>query len=331
MKPLGNFELGKSWTVFQMSFLSEDQMPERMVRRRGSQHSTPYVLLVLTGQVGKRSSLLLRVLTFYPSGDVLESKVAVSLCPFVMLQSRASGFQVPVFTVSHTERVLVLGGHGLLQFYAIYEEEIRGKAALKLALIEDTTRSTDEIRSAVTSCVALPYENKLSGAVCDFLVVGDAAGKLYGFKFDLKEGSNRSELLKSGILRTNTHADEGVAISALISRYGDGPESLFRAIQDQGVSFSNFLLLYGLQGDSRSFFSVGGNGRLLLWKSDEEGWKSSELTYLPSATANDFGAAHSSRLVPHVVMLVNTEREEVILVDSTAPHSIPPHGRCSYV
>eukprot|EP00929_Paragymnodinium_shiwhaense_P105645 TRINITY_DN7068_c0_g6_i1.p1 TRINITY_DN7068_c0_g6~~TRINITY_DN7068_c0_g6_i1.p1 ORF type:complete len:1435 (+),score=322.23 TRINITY_DN7068_c0_g6_i1:89-4393(+) len=331
VKPLGHVRLGANWMVYQMCFVSEmhDSGPQRTMYFK-SKHLTPYVVIVLCGQVGQASRFVLRVLTFNRGGEVLEAMFPVRTHPFEMLK-HGSGSEVPVFTVSHTERVLVLGGRGLLKFFALHAEEIDGKQKMRIALIEDSVVGCDDLLSStVTSCLALPHEHKKTGAICDFIVVGDTVGKIYGFKFDVAEGSRRSKLIRSGVLRSTSH-DEGVPISALMARYGDGPESLYRAIQDGGATYSRFLHML-IEGDSRSFYSLGANGRLLLWQSSEDnGWTSQELANLPNSSAADFVSAHSSLLVPHVLMLVNQDAKEIMVLDTKQPDAIPPHGRRRYV
>jgi hypothetical protein len=250
---------------------------------------------------------------------------------------RHTGVDMPLFTTSHTGNVLIVGGRGLLQFYAIHEQG--GSNSLALTLIEDVTDVAVIRKSTMVSCLALPHINKKTGRTCDWVVIGDSSGKLYGFKFD-DRGTGKSTLCDSGCLRTNKH-EEGTAIGGLLASYGAGPEAHYRAVQEQGISYSMFLNI--VPQDSRCFYSLGADGKLFVWKrSDKGGWESTEETRIPEIPgfpyeegahpyqACKFVAGHPSRLVPHVVIVVEQERRLLMCYDSTRPHELPSHGVCSY-
>merc|ERR1712217_791823 len=89
--------------------------------------------------------------------------------------------------MSHTERILVLGGRGLLQFYAIQESS---SGDLALGLIEDSAQMCTDIKqSTMVSCLCLPPPVR-SGVLLDWIVIGSDAGTLYGFRFDVKEDNS---------------------------------------------------------------------------------------------------------------------------------------------
>ena len=65
--------------------------------------------------------------------------------------------------------------------------------------------------------------------------------------------------------------------------------------------------------DGSSFFSLGENGRLLAWKLGKSGWRANEAampetTSMMDAQVPQFCSAHSSRLVPHVIIVADRDR-----------------------
>merc|ERR1712176_662671 len=155
--------------------------------------------------------------------------------------------------------------------------------------------------------------------VGDWIVLGDSCGQLFGFQF-YKRGNRLVPAGPgaSGRFRNeqNKH-DNGIPVGALTHTY------------DSGML------------DSNRFLSLGSNGRILIWKLGRNGWHADEAVVpdvgrfdwrihetamLHTASSlraqgnqeSQFCAAHSSRLVPHVVVVADWERKIFKCCDSTA-------------
>jgi len=114
------------------------------------------------------------------------------------------------------------------------------------------------------------------------------------------------ELKRFGRFRTNTHS-AGVPVSALLPSYGSGPDAHYRSVQEQGVSYSFFLNT--VPKDPRNFYSLGGDGR--------------------SAA---FVAGHPSRLVPHILVIIDAESRTFVCHDTTKDSRAKANAdmMCSY-
>jgi len=252
---------------------------------------------------------------------------------------RRTGVQVSFFTTSHTDRILVLGGSGLLQFYAI-REDVHGD--LSLALIEDIAQMYSDIKqNTMVSCLSLPPPIR-SGGILDWIVIGASNGKLYGFRFDIR-ADDRIEVNSpvSGRFRSNTH-NESVPIRALIATYGATPYVHHKSVQAKGLSYSLFLNKVPL--DEKGFYSMGDDGKLLTWKLLETtGWTATVETSIqnilcpshtwqsqPARSTCQFIAAHSSRLVPHIIVMVDQDRKLFMCYDRTKPDELSTGAMCSY-
>jgi len=321
------YTLGEGWTVFRMCFLS--QVPERIGRRHGN------VLIILCAEAG-RHWFQLRVVSMSPGGDTLELVKPIEVDEWLLPLWREAGVQVPIFTTSHTDRVLIVGGQGFLQFWAIYE--LPGHdSGFCVNLIEDSARTSSDIaRSTLVSCLPLPWTNQKTNVVNDWVVIGDSTGKIYGFNFDTRT-SGRVELKRFGRFRTNTHS-AGVPVSALLPSYGSGPDAHYRSVQEQGVSYSFFLNT--VPKDPRNFYSLGGDGRLLAWHmTDEGGWACASESQVPQGhcpggppASAAFVAGHPSRLVPHILVIIDAESRTFVCHDTTKDSRAKANAdmMCSY-
>merc|ERR1712217_47135 len=214
--------------------------------------------------------------------------------------------------MSHTDRILVLGGRGLLQFYAIGEDT---NGDLSVALIEDIAQMYSDIKqNTMVSCLSLPPPIR-SGGILDWIVIGASNGKLYGFRFDIRDDDKiEVNAPVSGRFRSNTH-NGTVPIRALIATYGATPYVHHKSVQAKGLSYSLFLNKVPL--DEKGFYSMGDDGKLLTWKLLETtGWTATVETSIQNIPFTQthawqsqsargtcqFIAAHSSRLVPHIIV-----------------------------
>jgi hypothetical protein len=252
---------------------------------------------------------------------------------------RRDGVQVSIFTTSNSNSILILGGPGLLQFYAI---QINAQGEFSLQLIEDTAQNYPDIKtSSMISCLSLPPPKSVPAL--DWIVIGDRLGKLYGFRFDRGEdGCIDVNQQVSGRFRSNSHA-EGVPIRTLIATYGATASAHHKGVQARGVSYSLFLNTVPL--DDKGFYSLGDDGKLLTWQLlDKTGWTATNLTSIrsipctpmhgwqpePSRDTCQFVAGHASRLVPQIIVIVDQDRKMFMCYDRSRPDELPTEAMCSY-
>jgi len=329
VKTFGSFSFSSSENVHKMCFLSAENLPARIAEKQGT------VLVILSSEVG-RHWLSVTVVSVYPGSHFIEHIEPVGVHYDLLPTLRKTGVEVNFFTTSHTDRILVLGGRGLLQFYEVREGP-RGE--LSVALIDDIAQMyTDIKQSSIVSCLSLPPPIR-SGGILDWIVVGDGGGKLYGFRFDAQaDGRVAVNSQVSGRFRSNTHSP-GVPIRSLIATYGATPYAHHRAVQSRGLSYSLFLNKAPL--DHKSFYSLGDDGMLLTWKLLEgTGWTNTENTSLRTMQprggreeeeeASQFVAAHSSRLVPNIMIIVDQCRKRFMCYDRCKPDELSGDMTCSY-
>lgn len=230
-----------------------------------------------------------------------------------------------------------------MQFHAV-QENARGE--LSLSLIADVAATFEGMGQCdMVSCLSLPPPTK-SGSIFDWVVMGDSDATLYGFGFELNSnGGIEIHMPCTGRFRTNTH-DTGVPIAALVATYGSGPHVHHKPVQAKGVSYS--LFLNSVLQDERGFYSVGENGKLLTWKlqlHNGSGWKATADSSIPALLAaqreswrveeplpiGQIVAGHSSRLVPHVIVMVDAKQKKMICFDRTKTTELPPEFVCSYI
>eukprot|EP00927_Polykrikos_kofoidii_P010106 TRINITY_DN14280_c0_g1_i4.p1 TRINITY_DN14280_c0_g1~~TRINITY_DN14280_c0_g1_i4.p1 ORF type:complete len:1337 (+),score=240.95 TRINITY_DN14280_c0_g1_i4:2-4012(+) len=308
MQPLGRFQLPDTVQILQVCFLSD--VPESIDTRNG------YCVALLCAEKN-RHWLNVIVLAVYPAfaGYRIAMYRAIGVESPLFLEDQE--VEVCFFTTSHTDRVFIIGGRGMLQFVGIQEEH---EEPPKLVLIQDCAMAFQDIcRSTMVSCLAPP---PCSSTVFDWVVVGDMNGKLYGFGFDVEPGGKITmNEHTAGRYRTNTHDDE-VPIFCLVSSFRVGAEEHAKKMQCMPP-----ILFYTDVVKSRpvdkGFISLGENGRLLSWQhSDGMGWQSTEEAHLcPNSSGSEsvgghrFVAAHASRLVPEVLVIVDKHAKMFYLFD----------------
>lgn len=331
VKTLGVFGFPASETVFQMTFLSD--VPQRIADKNGM------VLVILSAEAG-RHWLVITIVSVYQGNHIVEHIEPVGVYADLLPTLRRTGVQISFFTTSHTDRILVLGGRGLLQFYSI---QVGPDGRFSLNLIEDMAQMYANIKqNTMVSCLSLPPPIR-SGGILDWIVIGDSKGKLYGFRFDIRDDSRimvNSNV--SGRFRSNTHS-EGIPIRSLIATYGATPYVHHKAVQAKGLSYGLFLNKVPL--DEKGFYSMGEDGKLLTWKLLEStGWTAIEEVNIRNITPEpcngwlpepcratcQFIAAHSSRLVPHIILAVDQDRKLLMCYDRTKRQELSAEAMLSY-
>jgi len=322
IKPLCCHLVPKSQTIFHMTFVSD--VPQRIADKNG------FVMITLSAEAN-RHWFNLTIWSFYQVFSQIECIETVGVYADLLPSLRKTGVQISFFTTSHTDRILVIGGRGLLQFWAIQES---AEGRLSLSLIEDMAQSYGPHikQNSMASCLCLPPPTKVhrSPGILDWIVIGDCKGTLYGFRFDMKDnGSIVVNEGGSGRFRSNSHT-EGVPIKKLVAIYGSSPFDHHRAVQNKGVPYSLFLNRVPME--DKAFYSLGEDGKLLAWNFvDPTGWKrvaeidirsfSSELgsgwEAQSLAASSKYIAAHSSRLVPNIMVVVDQDRKLLMCYDRT--------------
>lgn len=333
LKPLGCMFVPSSQTIFAMTFLSE--VPEHIANKHG------FVLITISAEAN-RHWFTITVWSVYLGSSRIECAATAGVYSDLLPSLRQTGVQISFFTTSHTDRILAIGGRGLLQFWSIYD----GDGQLSLKLVEDMAQVfiADIKNHTMVSCLCLPPPRPLrSNELLDWIVVGDARGKLYGFRFDVKEdGTISLNFEATGRFKKNKHS-EGVPIKNLVAIYGSSPFAHHRAVQAKGIPYG--LFLNRARMEAKSFYSLAEDGKLLCWSFGESGWACTEevsMRSLSSGLGNGWGAqslappsrfitAHSSRLVPNIMVVADQDRKLLMCYDRTKPHELPADAVVQYV
>jgi len=295
------------------------------------------------------------VVSVFPASYKIEHIQPIGFWADLVPRLRQDGAQINFFAMSHSEQILVLGGQGLLQFYAIQDvpQSSPSGDGARVSLIADISQMYSDIKqSAMVSFLSLPPPIR-SGGILDWIVIGASNGKLYGFRLDATAGRKITVNADvSGRFRSNTHT-LGVPIKSLIAAYGDSAFSHHKAVQAKGLPYSLFLNQGPLE--ERIFYSMGEDGKLLTWRLlDKTGWTATEEKTVqnlavisnPESDRNgtDFAdcvvgrtsntcqlsSGHSSVLVPSVVVLADEEKKLFLCYDRARPDEVSGDAMCSY-
>jgi len=215
-----------------------------------------------------------------------------------------------MFKISNSDRILVIAGKGTMLFY-----EVKMSPALSVQFLHDVVRSEmDGEPVCITSCLCLQPINRHS---LDWIVMGDAEGSLFGFSMVWDESRQAVVPQEIGRLQKkfNKH-DIGIPIGLLIGAYGSAPDAHHHRVNELGYYGS---LLTGMQCEKDRFFSIGENGKFLRWVMQTKvGWTSGDekritdiLDHRQAAEGTKIDsiiAGHSSKLIPHVLLLVDQHR-----------------------
>lgn len=319
---LGGMDLGRRHIVLQMCFMSE--VPERVQKKHG------HVIVVLAAPVD-RHWLEIHIYSIYSTSFELECLTPIRPEYSMLPGLKMSGVNVKFMNMSFSDKMLVLGGESMLQFYSI--QDVNGQ--LSLSLLQDTAKNFDELRDCTMMsclCMHLPAPNE---QVYDWIVVANNRGKMYGFKFEVHpNGDIEPNSNDSGRYRHNSHTED-VPITTLVASTGDRPNAHYQLIKERGISYSLALSQKCLPQDHDHFCSLGDDGKLLSWELARSGWQvgahmdmsavsqvsprfSEPVPHAKAAYApGDFVAAHCSRLVPNVIVAVDQARRVFVCFDRT--------------
>jgi len=298
-------------SVYHMCFLSAEVLPRRIVEKDGR------VIVLLTHRRGSKW-LSMEVMSVYAARFHLEciQQVQIDSCG-----SDRKEAEVSFFTTSYSDRILLLGGRGLLQFWQVYETP---SGQIELQLIENVASTFRDIKNNVMVSVLSTPPPLLLHGMQDWVMVGSSDGVLYGWKFDNRDDHTiRLDEQVSGRFRGNSHT-QGVPIRSLVGTFGGSPDAHHRQLRSQGLSYSLFLNKVSM--DERGFYSLGDDGKLLSWSlMDGQGWtRTLEVNILESSPASGpCMACHSSRLVPHIMVVSDTSRKLLKCYNRLTPEDAP--------
>jgi len=319
------FSLLQGEIVYQMCFVSNE--PEEIQENGG------YVLVLLVGKVD-RPYLNLKFVSIYQGRWNIECINRIgedgSLMPAVQDGSLN-------LYMSFTDKVAVVAGRAVLQFYEIKRSSTRISCCIIQDMAEHQGFGRDLLRETnFVSCLGMP---PLKTKGCDWIVLGDTVGTIYGFRFDQLHDPDRVIMHAEdfGRFRTKSNLHEReVPVRLLLGSFGS-----YSSMQVTKANLLGNCIFDRLQYDLNCFFSAGDNGKLLKWTVGKHGWTAEEecsirdsmLRYQPhpdavGRNASQYVAGHSSRLVPHLLVFVDEKRK--LLVCSLSGDTVPPQNTCSY-
>jgi len=304
--------------VYQMCFLSAESLPRRIVEKDGR------VLVLLTHKRGSKW-MFLEVMAVYAARFHLECIQQVQIDSS---GSERRDAEVSFLSASYSDRILLLGGRGLLQFWQILETP---NGHIELQLIDCVASKFRDIKNAVMVSVLSTPPPLLLHGMQDWVMVGASDGVLYGWKFD-KRQDNVIHLDEevSGRFRGNCHTPK-VPIRSLIGTFGGAPDAHHRQLRTQGLSYSLFLNRVPM--DERGFYSLGDDGKLLAWSlMERQGWTMTlEINIFERSPLDGPRiACHSSRLVPHIMVIADASRRLLRCYNRLSPEE-PPEDAAVYV
>jgi hypothetical protein len=251
-------------------------------------------------------------------------------------QTQMSSQSTPPFsvlTISDSGCVVVLGGKGTLNFYEIiHPATSQDKISLK-SICEAGDVYLDISSVDTVSCLCLPPPKRRT-PLSDFVILGTSQGELYGFPFSMNKETCRVEMQTPSVGRfpsqENIHK-KSVPIRSLIAIHGTSPKDHYRLVQDMGVSYGLFLQ-NKVPNEASRLYSMSVDGKLLHWyMNSKKGWVKEDETalcddYCDFTAGSEMGpvaapgmgrfiAGISSRLVPHISVVVDQHRGAMCILD----------------
>jgi hypothetical protein len=295
-----------------------------------------HMLLTLTGRPN-RPWLTITVLSV-SQPDVCRVEFQLNIGQDGSLLEAARSGQL-LFQISNSEKVLVVAGKSVVLFF-----EIRIAPKISVELIKDLTKEfrkaeEDEYGFAIVSCLCMPPTSLIPNTL-DWIVLGDDGGALFGFLWIANSTTGRVTLAPEKYYgrfsnKQARHSD-GVPVGLVTGTYGDAWNTHHKSIKAKAAPiYWDHLQKADCEQDR--FFSVGDDGKLLRWRlfkpggaNGNGGWLPKEEQFVncclekgrPSYTPGEqqILAAHSSRLVPNLLLLVDRGRR-ISCVDTSKDSS----------
>lgn len=251
-------------------------------------------------------------------------------------QTQMSSQNTPPFsvlTISDSGCVVVLGGKGTLNFYEIIhpsnpQDKITLSSTCEAGEVYLDISSVDTV-----SCLCLPPPKRRTN-LCDFVILGTSQGEIYGFPFCMNKETCRVEILSQSVGRFPSQENQhkkSVPIRSLIAIHGTTAKDHYRIVQDMHVSYGLFLQ-NKVPNEASQLYSMSVDGKLLHWHmNSKKGWvkedeialcddycdftASSEMGPPAAPAMGRFIAGISSRLVPHISIVVDQQRGAMCILD----------------
>lgn len=330
IKPEVALEFRRSRQIIQMCFLPN--APTAVAEDGG------YCLAVLSTVQGKHA-LQICIVTCFPGGYH-----RIDCTNMVYHNSRSdnteylnqNGFHISHFDVSHSGSMLILAGRRLLRFFELRLDA--GGKTLQLNTIEredtDALMQSDLDRQGggdVSSVCAMPPSYGLAPGETprqvdwtDWVVLGWSSGELNGLLFEDKQGSIALVAKKSGRFKRGNSHTKGVPIRSVAPTF---EPTASPSCQSRHVS--------GMTINPKVLITLGDDGKMLTWcYTPQSGWELSQSeinirqaiggTPTPMRSGAAAGvqkdspnvvAAHSSALVPSVVLIVDEKKRRLIAMN----------------
>jgi len=237
-----------------------------------------------------------------------------------------------IFQISHSEQLLVVAGKDTVLFF-----ELRSTPKFSVDLLSDLTQefSVNEYGQGFTiaSCLCMPAPGGTVRNALDWVVLGEDNGNLYGFLWQMNQGTGRVELAGKKFYgrfpSKQTKHNRGISVGQLMATYGSSWNSQHHAVKEKiNPNYADHLQQVNCEKDR--FLSLGDSGKLLHWTLTKTGWLAKEEKWLDSYLENGCPssapggerrilAAHSSRLVPNLLLLVDQSSRCMSCVDTSSP------------
>lgn len=292
------FQITRKRPIIDVCFLSK--VPKRLAETHGR------VLLMLT-KVQNRPWLEITIFSVVGGHEFVESVTPV----FVNCDDETSeeferrNVHVSHFNMSRSESTLILTGTGFLKLFEICEN---GKGLLSLREVQVEQRFC--FNGDVVSVCALP-----SPEGEDWITFGTSNGEMYGYYMHRKHGmitvgAGTGRYRQQGKL---LHQDN--IVQALV------PGHVQKALTTSSS------LVNESPVDERSLISVGGNGNIVTWRLNRDGWAPTEVL----KTGMELACAHSSRLIPGVFLAVDEHNRRIMSFNREDPNGLANVSFCSLV
>jgi hypothetical protein len=296
--------------VYGMAFLGD--VPE------GIENDDGHVLLLLSGHP-LRPWLTINIVVVYDCAHRIVCTHNIGEDGSFLEAARSGQLTIKL---SHSDRVLYVGGRDAALFFEIQRSTSPGPeyGGLSLSLIKDVAKLAEDERLDFVSCLCLAAPK---GVGLDWIVLGAADGDLYGFCFVSEAGKMVLSKYHGRFSSKQIKHDRDVPVGTLLATYGSTPHCHHQKIREQGISYTVFLET--MERENQRFLSLADNGKLLGWALERHGWTSQveegmhavlERGYSDGCSPR-FVAAQCSRLVPHVLVLVDQDLQRISCLDTT--------------
>jgi len=323
------------------------------------------VMLVISGTQDRARLDLSLVVVDYLTHNI-ESMVSI-VRDGDMPANDDGSLHVPFLMTSHSGRIVVVGGKNMLSFYGI--RDVDGQLSL-YHLKDMAARFPAHLECDATSVICLPPPKKSATMIDWIVYsTGDGELYGFSFELDehgevyMNDSDGRSGRFK----KNKSQFSMNSPVTALVGCFGTESAAHHRAIRAQAaLSYSRFLET--LQYESAMFFALDDAGMMCTWSLDtRSGWVETQrdslpalvfrsapvfddvgnnsMTFLTPSTSvaetvhnsdtgdnpsGQYGASCSSRLVPHIIVVVDKRRDLFLCIDRSRPDELSLPAVCSF-